>query len=76
MFFENTLSKMLIAVEKRQRDIQQHKLRVKGREFFHDGVEILHAPRVQLPLPQMRADGLRDAGVVLDQQNTVHASAS
>ena len=40
------------------------------------GVEILHAPRVQLPQPQMRADGLRDAGVVFDQQNTVHAPAS
>ena len=55
----------VVAVEGGQRDVEQHEVRIKGRERAHHVAEILDAARLEIPELRLFGDGLRDAAVVL-----------
>ena len=54
----------MIAIEKRQRNIQQNDVRVKICEFRHHIAKIPHAPDLHIPQLRLRLDRLRNSHVV------------
>ena len=70
------LAAPVVAVEKRQGDVQQDQVRVVGRRLLRHAAEIRDAAGLQRPVCRLLADGLRDGSVVLHDENTVHGSPS
>ena len=62
----------VVAVKKRQRNIQQDDVRLHGGERRHYVVQILRLRDLQVPRPRRAADRLGNAGVVLNDECTVH----
>ena len=66
----------MVAVIARQRNIQQHQLRIELREVLIDPVEVLRAPHGIAPLFQSRAHHPRNRPVVLHHKNPIQALPS
>ena len=62
----------MIAVEKRQGYVQQHKVRRKGCKLAHNIAQIVRAAHLKSPGLGLPLYALSYAGVVLDDKDTVH----
>ena len=62
----------VVAVEKRQGDIQQHQLRVKSGKVRQHIVEAYRAGHLISPALQMPLHGAGDDGIVFHRKNSVH----
>lgn len=66
----------VVAVEEGQPDVQQDDVGLEGQKVIQHPPEVLRAARLQLPQLRLRPHRLRDAGVVLHNQEPVRHDAA
>jgi len=66
----------VIAIESRQTDVQQDQMRLIAFDLTDDIVEVFSMAGVHVPHGKLNMDGIGDAVIIFDNENSVHENHS